>query len=262
VNHFTGGKCKGFQFFQPKNEYEIKLMMEGKINYDELSQSQRQFHDNSINNSINLDISDSSSETNNSFQQYLNRQNELYNSIKCQKRIYYIFFFVIFGNCYIILKAFNLLKNILAIMIYILLTFSLFFQMIFLNIFSLLLILIYEGFRDFILRFDNLHNLYAENLIVVFINILIGNFCFLITSWKDLINRTHISNISHIRFFIYFSCAIMSIIIYYPQRLLFNIVCIIIFYIYSKIRVSNFMRGLDRIISETFNKGIGYFFRI
>jgi hypothetical protein len=36
-DHFEKGKCKGFQFFKPKNEYEIKLMMEGKINSDELS---------------------------------------------------------------------------------------------------------------------------------------------------------------------------------------------------------------------------------
>ena len=41
-NHFYEGKCKGFQFFKPKNEYEIKLMMEGKINSNELSESQLQ----------------------------------------------------------------------------------------------------------------------------------------------------------------------------------------------------------------------------
>ena len=41
LNHFKEGKCKGFQFFQPKNEYEIKLMMEGKINVEKLSINQR-----------------------------------------------------------------------------------------------------------------------------------------------------------------------------------------------------------------------------
>ena len=228
VNHFTGGKCKGFQFFQPKNEYEIKLMMEGKINYDELSQSQRQFHDNSFNNSINLDNSNTSNTSSFSsviMPQNLERridENALYNNVKCPLKLFYTFFFVIFGNCYLILRGFELLKNILAIMIYILLSFSFFFQMILLNILSLILILISKGFKIFIikLKFDNddedLQNLYLGKFLVIFINILIGNFCFLITSWKDLINRTHISNISHIRFFIYFSCAIMSIIIYYP----------------------------------------------
>ena len=42
-NHFNEGKCRGFQFFRPKNEYDIKLAMEGKINSNELSNSQRQF---------------------------------------------------------------------------------------------------------------------------------------------------------------------------------------------------------------------------
>jgi len=42
-NHFDGGKCKGFQFFQLKNQYEIRLVMDGKIKFNELSNSQRQF---------------------------------------------------------------------------------------------------------------------------------------------------------------------------------------------------------------------------
>jgi hypothetical protein len=187
AEHFEGGKCKGFQFFQPKNEYEIKLMIEGKINFDELSISQRQFHDNSIYSNLPSDISNTSNTSNISrlSQPHEVRidENELYNNVKCPKKAYYVFIFVIFGNSYIILKGFNLLKNILVIMIYILLSFSLFFQMTFLNIFSLLLILIHEGFRDFILGFDELQNLYIENFIVVFVNILIGNFCFLIFSF-------------------------------------------------------------------------------
>ena len=30
-NHFNEGMCKGFQFYQPKNEYEVKLVIEGKL---------------------------------------------------------------------------------------------------------------------------------------------------------------------------------------------------------------------------------------
>ena len=44
--HYNQGKCKGFQFFKPSNENEIKLAFEGKI---ELGDSQRQdFIDNSL----------------------------------------------------------------------------------------------------------------------------------------------------------------------------------------------------------------------
>ena len=144
-------------------------------------------------------------------------------------------------------------------MIYILLTFSLFFQMIFLNIFSLLLILIHEGFRDFILRFDNLQNVIAENLIVVFVNILIGNFCFLIFSWKRLIYRTHISiHIeNYMKFLIYFSCAIMSFVIYFPQHLIINIVSIIIYYIfYKRCHFFDLIYDLDKNFEKTFNFSI------
>ena len=41
VEHFREGKCKGFQFYRPKNENDIKLAFEGKIT---LNESQRQ-HD-------------------------------------------------------------------------------------------------------------------------------------------------------------------------------------------------------------------------
>ena len=39
TEHFREGKCRGFQFFKPKDENDIKLAFEGKIN---LNQSQRQ----------------------------------------------------------------------------------------------------------------------------------------------------------------------------------------------------------------------------
>jgi hypothetical protein len=39
VEHFRQGKCKGFQFYRPKNEKEIQLAFEGKII---LNESQRQ----------------------------------------------------------------------------------------------------------------------------------------------------------------------------------------------------------------------------
>ena len=258
ANHFTGGKCKGFQFFQPKNEYEIKLMMEGKINYDELSISQRQFHDNSNNS----DISNTSSFSDiyiprpQFYQERIN-ENELYNSAKCPKKAYYVFIFVIFGNSYIILKEFKLLKNIFAIMIYISLSFSLFFQMIFLNILSLLMILIFKGFKKFIVKFDNLHRLYLRDVLVIFVSILIGNFCFIIFAWKRL---TRIHNLFLMKFFIYFSCVIMSIIIYFPHCLLINIASIIIYYIIKGFSIWFVTNDFDRNFYETFNFSIKYGF--
>ena len=98
VNHFLGGKCKGFQFFQPKNEYEIKLMMEGKINYDELSENQRQFDRDFMLDIINGDIPRFRGPN----------EEERYNHIKCIGKAIRVFFFLIFGNCYIIIMEFDL----------------------------------------------------------------------------------------------------------------------------------------------------------
>ena len=64
-NHFNEGKCRGFQFFQPKNDYEIKQMMERKIKFNDLSSSQRQYNlkDNNDNIEQNNNI-------NNNFDEY------------------------------------------------------------------------------------------------------------------------------------------------------------------------------------------------
>jgi len=236
VNHFKGAKCKGFQYFQPKSEYEIKLMKEGKINYDELSGSQRQFSDNSDIHSNSSDTSSFSYHPIVLFRERTYSEDELYNNVKCTKKAYYVFFFVILGNYYFILKVMNLLKYIFAVMTYILLSILLFFPMVFLNILSLLLILIVKGFKKFIVKFDDLLELYVEDFIMIFINVLIGNFCLLIFHWKKKIDLTHINFCykSYMKIVIYFPCVIMSIIIYFPQRLLINIAFIIIYFIFFK----------------------------
>ncbi len=46
-NHYLNGKCRGFQFFQPKNENDIKLAFEGKII---LNDSERQLDINDVQN--------------------------------------------------------------------------------------------------------------------------------------------------------------------------------------------------------------------
>ena len=90
VNHFRGGKCKGFQFFQPKNEYEIQLIMEGKINYNDISNSQRQFNDILLNLSFNDDHIPNLRERN---------IEDDYEDVEPYKKVFWVFFFIIFGNC-------------------------------------------------------------------------------------------------------------------------------------------------------------------
>ena len=231
-------------------------MMEGKINYDELSGSQRQIINNSDIHSNSSDTSSFSYHPQGMFIERTLFESELYNNVKCTKKAYYVFFFVIFGNCYFILKGMNLLKYIFAIMTYILLSILLFFPMVFLNILSLLLIIIVKGFKKFIVKFDDLLEMHIEDFIMIFINVLIGNFCVLIFYWKKKIDQTHINLCykSYMKTLIYFPCVIMSIIIYFPQRLLINIAFIIIYYIFFK-ECSFFMltTHLSIFYKETFN---------
>ena len=172
-NHFKKGKCKGFQFIQPKNEYEIKLIMEGKINYSELSISQRQFDEYSDDLSFNNDHIPNFGER----RIEENEQDIDFNDDERYKKVFWVFFFMIFGNCFFILKGFDLLENILVLMIYILISFSLFFQVIFLNILSFLLVLIFLGFKKFLLEFEHFQDLYLMKFIVILVNILLFFFC-------------------------------------------------------------------------------------
>ena len=245
MNHFTGGKCKGFQYFQPKNEYEIKLMMEGKINYDELSENQRQFDHDFI-----LDFFDD----NIPLFRAINREEEIYNDTKCSRNVFGVLFFLIFGNCNFIIEEFDLSDNrCLVLMIYILLSISLFFQMIFLNILSLLMVLIFLGFKKFIIICEDFQDLFLKKFILILVNILFGTFFMCYYLWKKLINETYISNKFGLKFLIFFPCAIMSIIIYYPQRLLVNIAGIFITFIKERRRFSRLLSELDNNFEKAFN---------
>ena len=163
------------------------------------------------------------------------------------------FLFLIFGNCYYIIEVFDLSDNfILVLMIYILLSLSLFFQMIILNILSLIMVVIFLGFKKFILICEDFEELFLKKFILILVNILFGTFFMCYYLWKKLINKTYISNKFGMKFLIFFPCAIMSIIIYYPQHLLINIVCIIITYIKDR-RFSLLLSDLDNNFENAFN---------
>ena len=99
--HFDEGKCQGYQFFNPKDEYEIKLAFEGKI---ELSHSQQQsdidydnfgiqnqqqfdidiinFEERNINNENNIRIRELERDTHNINVEYFDRNHPEHNIVK------------------------------------------------------------------------------------------------------------------------------------------------------------------------------------
>jgi len=68
---YNQGKCKGYQFFKPQDEYDIKLAFEGKIQLNE-SQIQPNINDNRI--------------------------GEFHQEISCKKKFLILFLYIIFGH--------------------------------------------------------------------------------------------------------------------------------------------------------------------
>ena len=191
-DHYEQGKCKGFQFFKPKNEYEIKLMMEGKIDPDELSESQRQLDDDSF----NFEIESIESNLN----PFRNRRLDLNSNIvdiltsipvkneennnnpaetlKIETIIFFIFS-ALFGYVFFNIRKYKLynpyitLSNVKFLVIF-------FFQLIFINIIILMLTLIFMGFKGFIKTIENNYHPYTKEAILIFTNFIFGIFLFII----------------------------------------------------------------------------------
>ena len=220
--HFQEGKCKGFQYFQPKNNYDIKLLMEGKINIDELPQSQRQYNIN-FNNENNRDNNnifieeipriepirpyhDEIFNIDNRIEHHIyninNRDNLDYNF----KNVSFIIFYIFFGNLYFIInilsgKNFLIKYNIIFVLLYIIF----FFQWIFLNIISLLLIIIFSCCKK-----RNIE-LYFKRFILIIIHLLMHKLIWTLYLWKKKFKNLKI---------IFFPCVILWIINLFSQILI------------------------------------------
>jgi hypothetical protein len=230
--------------------------MEGKIKFNELSNSQMQYDDTFNDDHIpHIDLHIEPIRLPHFRERRIrNEENEeiRYNRIKCPKKALLVFIFAFFGNWYFILDVFDLKDNFLFLIIYVLLYISLFFQMIYINILSFLLVLIFVGFKKFILEFWHLQDLYIKKFVLILLNLLLGTFCRVYYLWKRLINNTDISNKFGLKFLIFFPCVIMSTIFYFPLCLLINIVSIIFIYIKER-RFSELLSGLDSNFSNAFN---------
>ena len=256
TTHFTKGICKGFQFFQPKNDYDIKLMMEGKIKENELSNSQRQFDDNFEENIPDMIRRENRIHINiRQLDENENMEIE-YDDENCSTKFCKILVFILFGNSFFNIRYFdesnlNFFIRLAIFITYFLFNIAFFFQLIFFNLISLILILIFIGFKKFIVKFNDIEIFSVFSSIII--NISIGLLLAIIFFWKRMIHRRNISyNLASIlKRIIYFPCFFMTIVILYPQHLLINIVGMIIIY-FSNRRFSFFIRDLNRIINNIF----------
>ena len=245
ANHFNEGKCRGFQFFQPKNDYEIKLMMEGKININELTESQVQHNIDAIHPDIQIIIDD------------IGRINREINNINnhpfdhqmgCGKKALFIFFYILFGNNFFFLIYFysSRKEKVILFGFHLCHLITFFFQLIFLNILTLIILI-------FSRAINHLWNprAFIKKYFIIISYLLLGNFFLLSKFMNALLLRIHIPNNICIKFMIFFSCFIISIIILFPKVILINVI-ILFNVLLMKRDFSMFSHKLNDIFEEAF----------
>ena len=173
TDHYTIGKCKGFQFFKPKNEEEIQLAFEGKIQLREDERMDFFFIDDDFFmplriNRIGLRNDFIDDEFPNVFERRRFRRIFSY-FIKFNMSIFFLFF----GTIIVIIcesgKYINKIKYDNRKSIVFLTTcyfisvisfgFSIFFIQIFFNLLSFIYVVILYSFNDF---FEDLHSLITK----------------------------------------------------------------------------------------------------
>ena len=162
--------------------------------------------------------------------------------------------FILFGIWPFILKEFDL-NNFINLTSYFILSVPLFFQLLFLNIITFIFILIFMGFKKFNLNFYSLFDIFIKHLIVILVNILLRSFCLNFSLWKNYIDNRNHSCRKILKFIIFFPCALISTIILFPQRIIINIIHIIIIFIY-KMSFSGLIDQLDENFRAAFNYSI------
>ena len=226
-DHFSSGKCKGFQFFQPKNDYEIKLMLEGKIKINDLAISQRQYNIDIDNINDNDIIANNAA--NNAANNFANNAEDYDQISKC-KIIFRTIFFILFGNAFFIPTAFNATNNWYFRILYFLLMIALLFPLIYLNIIIFIILLLSIGFERFISEFNNLDHIYVKKFIIILLESIIFFQSYTYILWTEVINNTFLINKFAMKLFILFPIFSSSIITF-PFQLFRNILIMILFFL-------------------------------
>ena len=224
TEHFYKGICKGFQFYKPKNEYEIRLMMEGKINSDELSQSQRQedFDLDRIDNLENI------------------------NNISNAKKILYIICFLFFPDTKFIFQKYNLYWKAIYILLYI----AFFIPLFICQLISFLIFLINSRI-NYLIRIVNGEDLYSRNACLLTLNLYIGILCKFYSGLKKKIKGIRKFN-GFLKRITFIYCFIVLVLVLLPNIIFYNLIFMIITLIKRR-NFNGFLNELNDYFEKTFN---------
>ena len=260
LEHYLEGKCKGYQFFRPKDEKEIQLAFEGKI---KLRNSQRQ---EDINNDIIVDMFG----TGRHLDHYPRRRiimrfdhDFFILGFGCGKNSLIFFIYLIIGHPLYSLISLpdyymrNNLTSILFCISYFLMDISLFFPIIYFNIIMLLPYLINQRFSVFIYycyyaKINSKRTQIYFGFLLLVLKIFFGEFFYALKFFNYIIRRSpiHLINIKIIFVFI----SIIFEIIYFPFQFILNQIHILVF-IFSSHEYS-----FIREINNDFHDAIGIYF--
>ena len=237
-NHFNEGKCRGFQFFQPENDYEIKLMKEGKINLNELPKGQRQHNLDDFEQDIVIRPEHIIRNINNQDlmgREFNNNNYPLNNQLEYGEKTLLILLYIFLGNNLFFLKYSHYyyiagkFLFFLLVMIHFLHLIIFFFQLIFLNILTLIILVFSGAIKHFWKPMT-----FSQQYLVIILYLFLGNFFLVYYIWKNLLKKIHMSKNKCVKFMIFFFCFIISIIILFPKGILINIIFLFITFLIKK----------------------------
>ena len=184
--------------------------MEGTINAKELSDSQRQCNEESFEEVHGI-----------------NRSEEEYNGLSCAKKFLLFLIQAIFGQIFFVfLLSDGEINKIFYfyLMCYIIITIAFFFPLILVNIIIIILRLLIYGFKNTIIQFISKDKDLAKKITFVILSLNIGSLCTSVNIWKHyVIRRLRYTNETIMRIVIFFSSALITIVILYPQIIIANI---------------------------------------
>ena len=248
--HFREGKCKGFQFFKPKNDYEIKLAMEGKIRINELPNSRREFAVG-LNQDLNLPIEDNYERNIIMERERRERRGSRDNIVRAICDIitslffpFIILFYILFGHFFFI--ELNTNNENFAILIYFILSIPFCFHFIYMNFIIIVIRLIsLERLTNLCVKDEHVY--YIKVILSISINFILGVYCHCFYLWKKIINKkfNKIKSRKIMKILAIFPCIFVSIIIFYPYQIIINFISLIIICI-KEHNFGNFMAKLDK----------------
>ena len=175
-DHFIQGKCRGYQFFKPKDENDIKLAFEGKIQlreseiqedfsyYDEMEEDENSHNTNISQNENNIHVNIENNVGNSELRNIPNNNNNNRNiehdtleeimNFKKSKKILMLFIYIFFGHIFISGNIYlqNWKHKIILLSIF-LIEIPYFFIQIIINILMLFIYIFKESFNSFIYQF-------------------------------------------------------------------------------------------------------------